>query len=394
MICPNCGRETAGKFCPFCGSKLAAEPEVPQQPASVSAQPQEPAPIYTQPQEPAPVYTQPQVPTPAYTQPQEPAPAYTQPQEPYPVYSQPQNREDVTREPPMAGRVFPGVPVGDGAVGRSQASQLLRKLASSPIFLLAALLFTLSVLFPGYLNVKNLLENIRVLSSGSGSLKVDVLANVIGGAGIVLLNLLTVLGLWAVFFSADRKSREQMGTGGLSILSAVTAVTLMVLSLLAGLTVMLLVQNNASDNYSSLFRKTVYWINDTLHELGVVFPNMDVSPLGYRNILLGAVLAALLLAIVYYGRTLRSIGTAKHVIRTGGADDRVSVFVALVTALLAVFSVYRAVRYFTKGNETLEATLMGISLCLSAVAGLSFAVLLFRFRSGMRKLGVRRGIPV
>lgn len=365
MICPNCGCEISGKFCPFCGTKLAAGPEETYAPAPAPVQPREPDPVYG-----------------------------FRPQEPAQAFSQPQIREDVTREPPIAARVFPGVPVGDGSAGHSQAGQLLRKLASSPVFLLAALLFTLSVLFPSYLNVRNLLENLRVLSGESGSERFDVIANAVCGAWIVLANCLTVIGLWAAFCAAARKSREQMGTGGLGILSFVTAIALMALSVLAGLTVMLLVQNNTADDYSSLFRKAVYWINDTLRDMGVVFPNLDVSPLGYRNVLLGAVLAALLLAIAYYGRALKSLGTAKQVIRTGGADDRVSVYVALVTALLAAYSVYRGVWYFTKGNGALEAILMGASLCLSAIAGLCFAVLLFRVRSGMRGLGVRRGIPV
>ncbi len=411
MICPNCGRETSGKFCPFCGVKLAAEPEAPQinildaspdpfhnpselpPQASVFSQPQEPTPVYGQPQEPTPVYGQPQEPTPVYDQPQEAVYDYGRPREAAPVYDRPQSRDDFSQTTPIAARIYPGVPVGDGSVAHSEASQLIRKLASSPILLLGALFFTLSVLFPSYLNVKNLLENYRVLTSGSGSLKVDFIANIAGGAGIVLLNFLVMIGLWGVFCSGANKGREQMGTGGLSILSVVSIVMLMVLSLLAGVVAVMLVQNNSSEEYSSLFRSTFYWIDDTLYNFGVVFPNLDVDPLTYRNIFLGSILVVLVLTIVYYGRIIKSIGTARLVIRTGGADDRVSVFVALVTALLAAFSVYRGVWSFVKGDGSLEAILMGVSLCLSAVAGLCFSVLLFKFRSGMRGLGVRNGIP-
>ncbi len=61
MICPNCGKEVNGKFCPSCGAKMPApEAAAPVAPAAPIAPVQNPQPTAYAPQ-PAPSYVQPQV---------------------------------------------------------------------------------------------------------------------------------------------------------------------------------------------------------------------------------------------------------------------------------------------------------------------------------------------
>lgn len=375
MFCPNCGRETTGKFCPFCGAKLTEPPAEPRPPASAGTP--EPGGAAANTANQPPVFN-------GYSQPGSEA-AYTQ--QPIPNAGSMPVQSPMPPMNPNQGRVFAGQPVPDGALGQSPAAQALRGLLKSPLFLLAALLFTLGAAAATWFNVEGLryyADSLDAARDGSPE-KIWLIAYLALYGLSIVADLLIAAGLWAVFASAASKRRTQMGTGGLSLLRLVTVVALTLAALIASFVAALLVWNNSTDSYSDFYRDAVRWLDRLLAKNGVLRPALDLSPLAYRNVFLGAILAASVLVVLYYSGLVKSVGTARRVVKTGGADHRFSVLAALLLVLLAGFAGYRAVWFFKEYSGTLNIVL-GCSLILDALSGLLFAALLLRARHGQLRV--------
>ena len=368
MICPNCGRETSGKFCPICGTRLAAESAPPQANNQGSSPRWNSAPNQT----------------PAPNQPYNSGFAYNQNRNPGYVPQQGYNPGQQV----VGG--YQGMPAG--AIGQTPASQMIRKVASSPLFLVAALLFTLNFLFAAYVNIRNIVAYLDLLDYYKGSeVKGQIISNVVSAFVTVLLYLLMLISLWSIFGTAASKSRDRMSTGGLTFFKVIYWIALVVAVLILCLFVVLMVMLIASEKYSDFFQDAVIQIRETLSSLGYQLHSWNVSLRTYLYIFLGTLLAVMLLTVFYVAKLIKSLNTAKRVIKTGIPDDRVSVYVGVVTILGALFNVYNGIRWFVDGGSTLEI-LMGVSLIVSAGSAICFAIVLFRFRSAMRSLGVRKGI--
>ena len=401
MICPNCGRETEGKFCPFCGAKLTVEAaapavkdEIPQDriPAEPTAEK-----IQEAPEAPAAPWAS----NPGYAQNQNDNP--TQNLSGYSDQDQFYNPAPYSQAAPQAD-LSPEAPVD--AAGQTPAGQLIRRVASSPLYLVGALLFTLSVLYALYVNARNLFDYYDQLDRLKGvSADARLIINIAVACLTLVLELLMTCALWRTYFSARSKRRAKLGTCGLTFYKLLHWVAMILACAAAGFAAVLLVINFTADSYSTFFKDSVNEIADTLlNRFGVQLPKLNVDPMTYRGIFLGAVLAVMVLAAVYAFGIVRSLSTAKRVVRTGQPDDRVSVFAGLLILLDGIAVLANGVRFLVLQSDLIEsyrlsgmelsgtnATLYGINLIVSGAAACCFAIVLFKFRSAMRSLGVRKG---
>ena len=387
MICPNCGKETGGKFCPHCGTRMfAAESTVPettvfsdarnafrQTPPAASEAPAAPE-TPDMPQAPAqgsaanPVYANPKQPS----APNRPAPQLGVSAQGYNP-GQPANTGDANRTP-----VDPG---------NSPARMAVRRIASSRTYLLSALLFTASLVFSAIFCVKQFVTFFQYYDyyRNNG----EALTMLIGMAISLTVVLIMALALWRIFFAAIRKNPIQMRTGGLTTIKVFLAIALvcMILCLIAlvALAVFIIVAadkaflDRANDSLLEFLRQYNYTFEET--------DSMDFKKL---LILLSAVsFAVLLIVTVYIGKLIKTVNTVKRVIRIGYPDDRVSPFAAVMCLLSGIGGIFSGISNMIQGKDML---LTGISFICSAVCIFLFGVLIFRFRGKMRMLGVYHGV--
>ena len=395
MICPNCGRETSGKFCPACGTKLAVDP-APAAPAAAapaySAAPAgNPEPVASpnpawQPNssyQPNPGYPQ----QPGY----QPNPGYGQQGAYNPGYANPGYVPSQGFNPgqQVVGG-YQGVPAG--AIGQTPASQCIRKLASSPVFLLAALFTTLAFGLTAYINVKSLISYFDWFDYYKGTSYESQLISAIATAiSSMVLKLLYVLTLWVTFASAVNRNRERVSTAALTAYKVAAVLGLIGSILIFAVTAVVLVMFLASDEISSFMKEVVNTLSRLVSQAGYEFPDFGIDDLKtYICVFLGALVFIVLLLMLFLAKIIKSLNTGKRVIATGIPDDRVSVFVGVVALLGAAGNVYNGIRFIGLGGT--GNVLGGVSFLLDAAATLFFAILLFQFRSGMRALGARNGI--
>ena len=407
MICPNCGNETNGKFCPRCGTKM---PEAaPAEPIFSSA----PNPAVNQvppaaPQAPAQGY----IPNPGYApNPQagfapEPQAGFApnpqtgfapNPQTGFAPEPQPavpnQGYANVPGYVPAQG-YNPGQPVNTGYAnpamvdpGNSPARMAIRKLASSPLYLLAAMLFTAGLVLSAIPYVKQLITFFQYFDYYRSDS--DAWTTVCTVIGTVLVMLILGIALWGLFFAAIRKNPVQMRTGSLTTIKVflVLGLIAMILGLLA--LIALTVYAAAIADRESLNEIRQKFL-ELLRQYNYTFEETDSMSFKTLLTICGAIGAVVFLVVViYFAKLIKTVNTVKRVIRIGHPDDRVSPFAALICILCGLFDVYPAISYLTKGGDQM---LSGLSMLCSAVCLLCFGILIFQYRGKMRQLGVYRGV--
>ena len=453
MICPNCGMETSGKFCPSCGTKMPApEPPVPPEAdeavkqaeivasaasAAIAAETVRPDPSLDRPapaqgsssypgQSPNPAYTAPRPEYPNQSAPAQPTaapgyqpfpnrapnPGYAAPNPGYPnqgyapnqAYpNQPQGYNPFGGQTPSQGYVpaqgyNPGVQNTGGyrvptqaEIGKSPASQLLRRLGSSGAFLVGVILTTVAFLFNLLIGIGNVTQLVRMLPAYSNTDFQRVLATSLASIiGALITSGLVVLLLWLIFGAAANKRSPKMGTGALTtfkvffIIGLVGVCLLLTVWVIFGVLFLILGDNRDAAEF-------LQGLNGMLAQFGTQLPMAALSEKVLFAVLFCALTLVLVFTILYFAKLLKTINTAKRVVRTGRPDDRVSPFAAILIILGAVFSVFRFLSNLLGALGT-AGLLSGIVALLSAAAAICFAVVIFKFRSGMRRLGVYRGV--
>ncbi|MBQ1409763.1 MAG: zinc ribbon domain-containing protein [Oscillospiraceae bacterium] len=355
MFCPNCGRETTGKFCPSCGTKLYTEPAAPQPNEAVGT----------------------------FDPNEAPKPSYD------PGAS---NNPGASRAPDwgaapnwQSSGVYQGAPAA--AIGKPSAIEKLRKLAASPVFLMAVILFTVTGLFSIFTNGVNLADHLEILDAYKhSSLEATLIGNIVGYFVTMMMDLLMIIAVWSIFVNCTRKDRERIGTGGLTFFKVIFIICLVGACLFL---VFLLIALGTGRSYLNDLNKLLNQAGYSLSSL-----QMDVKTLG--AIVSGVMLLIVFLLVLFLVKMVKTLNTAKRVIKTGAPDDRVSVFVGVILILAAVGGVINGIRVFAElrelGLSQTVAILYGVNYIVNALSILLFAVVLFQFRSAMRSLGVRKGV--
>lgn len=187
---------------------------------------------------------------------------------------------------------------------------------------------------------------------------------------LVAVEILMVVGFAMTFVNA-RKKRGPFNTAGLTILQAVSAAGLIIVSFLtlcaAGAGVV------AGRYYISM-----YFFYGTLAKEDLIFAAVSCA----------VVLAVLILAIIFCAKLVSSTGRAKKAAAYGTAKKNISLYAAVILiiigVLLIVFAVYSL---FTPVPSDLFIILSEVLL---AAACILIAVFIIRYRRGMKEILKRR----
>lgn len=369
MFCPNCGSQNAdgAAFCHECGTPLNAAPSEPVQEA-----PQFDAPAEPQYEAPA----EPQYEAPA--EPQHEAPS--QPQFVPPVPPQYQPPAQPQYQPPQQF----GAPSG--------ALAALKKLGSSTAYLIAAIALSLSAV----------LNFIGALVGSSSSYTVTIgdqtyrLSLGDGGAAIgsaiaaLVPALLILLGVWLTYGAARKRDNSPFSTGGLTLLKVIYVIEFVCVCVgfgfaIIGIIALIIGASFIGDLFGSVTDSL--GLDEILKGSGYKGFDKDLSAsvvsaaarIGFI-IALVVVVAVFVFCIFFFSKLIKTINTGKRVAKTGVASDKVSPFVAVMLYIAAGFSALSAL-----GSLVAGMIFSGLAGLCSATAVFIFALLIFKFRTAMRR---------
>ena len=272
---------------------------------------------------------------------------------------------------PQAG--MPGQPLPAQRSGPVSVLELLRRLATSPLYLTGAIAYTCFILFnlvsatsgstlerlmDQYLSLLFRYGNMGMGELGEALDQLNSVMPLMRGAtlGTALVGqipaILIAVGLWMLFASAKNRTGEPLKATGLTIIKVITIINLVVVSLAALLVVVVLF----------LLMAALASYEDA------------IVPAFLAVIVLVAAIFAL--AILFYVKLATTIHTMQTSIRTGNASDRVSVYVAVLSILGSVGSLLGIL-----GAGGLSGML---AMLAAAVASFCYGIFLFRYRKEMR----------
>lgn len=272
---------------------------------------------------------------------------------------------------PQAG--MPGQPLPAQRSGPVSVLELLRRLATSPLYLTGAIAYTCFILFnlvsatsgstlerlmDQYLSLLFRYGNMGMGELGEALDQLNSVMPLMRGAtlGTALVGqipaILIVVGLWMLFASAKNRSGEPLKATGLTIIKVITIINLVVVSLAALLVVVVLF----------LVMAALASYEDA------------IVPAFLAVIVLVAAIFAL--AILFYVKLATTIHTMQTSIRTGTPSDRVSAYVAVIAILGGVGSL---MSILGAGGVSGMLAMLG-----AAVAAFCYGIFLFRYRKEMR----------
>lgn len=357
MLCEKCKQEIpdGSAVCPHCNAAVGAPPEPPPSPGTADAGPEQPASP-----RPAALFCQncgaplPQrakfcsacgtktdngPAQPLYTPPAPPAPdgpAYPYPQVPY--------------APPRP------------TTGATPARNVLWTMCTSPLALVAAITYSLSVLLSLFnvlaFNSSSSIWNLIMSRIPYYDFDMDFYhmyqifrgtytsSAIIGMVPVILI----AIGLWLIYASAAQRG---VRTSGLTIIKVILIIQFVAVCIILFIALAVLVIAGA-------------------------------AMAGYDEVvavIIGAVIVVAALAvllILYFVKAVQTVNTIRGTFLFGNPSDRVSAYVAVLTFISAGFTVITA--FFSTGAlSTLS------SLC-SAAASICFGIFLFSYRGKMRSL--------
>lgn len=249
-----------------------------------------------------------------------------------------------------------------------------KKVAGSPLFLIAVIAFTLNMVLS---LVLSLTPTMTVLDSDvemmlydllremgmsywdinealSSASSVSILSTVLG----IIPSVITLIGLWLIYASGKSRSKRT-STAGLTTLKVFNIVMLVFLCIAAGL--FLIVMAIAVVALGS----------------EAFVPEEAIAVLVLVFLVVAAIMA---FAIVLYARIISSLSKVANTVRTGEPDRRVSGFVAVILFISAAGSLF-------SGLLTVTVSLaLTLNALLGALVYVLFGASIFVYKSAMRNL--------
>ena len=310
MFCPNCGttHDEHSVFCIQCGSRLCAEPP---QPA------------------------------------QQPVPSEAAVQPPY---------SPVPSGGPASVPVHP-------VIGE------VRRLASSPLFLVAVIALTASAVLQVFS---------AALGGGMAEWMSELMAeldmdmpvmmasgltasSVVGTLAGMIPQILVIIGLWITYASAADRRTPFMKSSGLSLVKGAVMAEMIVAMVILGLCVLAMILLMVLGAVGQSVEDISYTADEEM-ALGMV-----TVVAGILLVILGGVIAFL---AVYYAKIIKSVKAAVNTLNTGVPSSKVSVFVAVMCFIGAAGNVFS----------------VSLASLAAGVAQVLFGVLLIQYRDRMRGL--------
>lgn len=401
MICPNCGKEATGKFCPFCGTKLAEAPasQPGSAPGSASNQTQNYAPNQSYGN---PGYSQNQSygnpgysPNQGYASNQNYAPnqgyagnqAYTQNQN----YNNPSFAYNPSRNPgyiPNQG-FNPGQQVMGNyqdvpaeVAGMSPGAQLLRKHAKSPLMLIVAILVTLYAGIIGYFCVKEDIDVIDLMGNFdylSTYVKISSITALIAYTVHIVMAIWLIVSVWTLFGSAG-------SIGSLKGCRAYVSFRMWVFTVLTIAALIMLVYVISDKKSMSDFMN----VASQLTSNGVSHSGISALTHLLESDTAAIIIISLLfaLAVVRGSLLFTASSTSARMLRYGGPLQKRMVPAGVLTLLRGLVLLAGNIYMLAEYGEHLdfEGILFFVSFLLLGLAAFFISILMFMNAAGVRRM--------
>ncbi len=285
---------------------------------------------------------------------------------------------------PKCGREVPYGTVcscsGSAPLSSNPAVNVLKTVGSSPLFLTAAILYSVSTLISVFSSVIGNSNVSRYLMYALSNMDIDysMLYPMIGAlnntsVGLTLLfsvpAILLAVGMWLFFVTCRDRRSGNVSTAGLTICKVISIIFLVCYCILSAFMlfaiVMVLVGGSTYFSYSYDLYGYGY---DSGYAAGVTAGVVFVFLL---------VLAVLVLFILYYVSIVRTINRIKASASSGVPDNRISRF---LTAMLYITGVFSGISGLI---SLFSAPLTGLTTLASAACSILIAVCLGRQRQQM-----------
>ena len=345
MFCPNCGTNNVdgAVFCENCGQRMNAPSSDVETPVGSPAAEAPAAPVYA-----------------------ERAPRYQAP----PQYQ-------------------PSGPAYNGnatvyADGRSSAIAALKRVLSSPLFLLGAILYSLASILIFIADV-TFTDKIRISFNGfSVTFGTDV-----GSAVSSLISFAIVAtGIWLIYFAALKKDNT-CSPAGFIVLKVLSIISLVALCIAASGVIVVLVALLLVGKDFQIESFIKFGDSPLDAELKTLFDGILGVDKWVWAVVFGAVLAVIVLAIIFMAKLSGTLNAVKRTAKTGVPAKGTSLYVALFLFICAASSLSLAVSMMTVG-----LIFHGIATVVSAAAFIFFGIVIVELRSAMKsELEKSREIP-
>lgn len=285
---------------------------------------------------------------------------------------------------PKCGREIPYGTVcscsANTPLSSNPAVNVLKTIGSSPLFLTAAVLYSVATLISVFTSImgNSGISDYLLYALYNADIDYSVLypmVSALNGAsvGMTLLfsvpTILIAVGMWLFFATCRDRRTGNISTTGLTICKVISIIFLVCFCILAALIlfalIMVLVGGNAYFSYSYDLYGYGY---DSGYAAGVTAGVVFVFLL---------CLAVLVLCILYYVSVIRTIGRIKACASTGMPENRISRF---LTAMLYIVGVCSGISGLI---SLFSAPMSGLSTLASALCSILIAVCLGRQRQQM-----------
>lgn len=265
----------------------------------------------------------------------------------------------------------------------------VRRLAASPLYLIAAIAATLAP-------VLSVIGAVSAVSKLGGDLNAifnnysydysfdpeiaGIVQNAATTTSIVVLAIsmipviLLISAIWTNYISAGNREKP-MTTAGLSIIKGVLIAALVGIGLVVLLCLFVMIMTIGLSG--ALTQSMEYSFSEYSGEINEA--NWLVVPVVIAMMAISCGILALV--IVYYAKLIQTVNTVTFTIRTGTPSDRVSSFAAVMLFISAFFSTISMISGF------FTSVFLGLAELCSAVALVCFGMLIFKYRDQMRSLG-------
>lgn len=244
----------------------------------------------------------------------------------------------------------------------------VKGIASSPLFLTAVIIYTLSLL----LSFANSLAPMRNVYQIMQLLNLDyymdyyidygVIAGITTTFSIIgmIPSILMALGLWLTFAASKNNTFPGFKTAGLTIIKVLTIISLVWVSVAAGLLTIVLI-----------VAATVAIVEGEAAAMAIV---------------LGVILVAVgvTLSIVYYAKIVQTINAVKNSVMTGMPNERASRFVAVCCFIMAAGSAISIIPLLINAFGLFGSMTSVFSAILNVAVYICFGIIIFKYRNTMK----------
>ncbi len=259
----------------------------------------------------------------------------------------------------------------------SPAVMALKKIGSSPLFLVVAIIFSLNIVF-GFTSGVNSLVPMFLNSSAVRELiwelniEMSAFYSMIYGGGIIgrivasIPSVIIAVGFWLIYATCSDKKSPYIKTSGFTMVKVISVINLVVTCIGAALVLIALL----------------------LAGIGLMASGAEEAGIAALVLFfVGIVVYAF--AIVYQAKIVQSLNAAKTVALTGKPSLKVSGFVgvmcyissitSIMSFIVSSFTVFRYLSVFVILRNM-------FSMILSVFMSIAFGVLIFKYRGEMKKL--------